>query len=121
MTAHRSSMGCAMTDRAQTAAMIEDIGPWPEATVAMFEDLGLAEDEIARHLRIEPATVRQLRARAAAPEALPPWLDPPSEPSPGGTPPQDPPLDPPRDPPNTPPRGRCWARLWGFVTQLWRR
>ncbi len=101
--------------------MAEDLGPWPEATVVMFEDLGLAEDEIARHLRIEPAKVRQLRARATAPDALPPWLDPPVVPPPGPMPPQGPPLDPPRDPPRPPPRWRCLARLRAFFARLRRR
>jgi hypothetical protein len=51
----------------------DHLGPWPEATVAMFADLGLAEDEIARHLRIDPAMVRDLHRRAARQDmALPP-------------------------------------------------
>lgn len=85
------------------------LGPWPEATVAMFEDLGLTEAEIARHLRIDPARVRQLRARAAMPGALPPWIDP-----------ADPPSDPAPDPPD-PPRGRLCARLRSLIDRLCRR
>lgn len=42
----------------------DHLGPWPEATVAMFADLGLAEDEIARHLQIDRAMVRRLRHHA---------------------------------------------------------
>lgn len=39
----------------------------------MFADLGLAEDEIARHLRIDPAMVRDLHRRAARKDmTLPP-------------------------------------------------
>ena len=51
----------------------DHLGPWPEATVAMFADLGLAENEIARHLRIDPAMVRDLHRRAARHDiAVPP-------------------------------------------------
>lgn len=85
--------------------MADDLGPWPEATVTMFEDLGLAEDEIAQHLQIDRATVRHLRRRAGAPDVLPPWFDPP-----------DPPVSPP-----SPQRGQCCAWLRAFIERLCRR
>lgn len=117
MTGRCSAMVPAAQKRAQPAALDDQLGPWPEATVAMFDDLGLAEDEIARHLRIEPAKVRQLRARAAAPDALPPWVDPPAIPPTGPMPPQGTPIDPPRPPPGL----GFHLRLWECLARLWRR
>ncbi|WP_439140009.1 hypothetical protein [Roseicyclus sp.] len=61
-----------MTDRPShpPAPAPDHLGPWPEATIAMLADLGLAEDEIARHLRIDRALVRHLRHRAAQRDSL---------------------------------------------------
>lgn len=111
-----------MTDRQTPLPLRERLGPWPEATVAMFEDLGLAEDEIARHLRIDPTTVRHLRKRAALPDVLPPWFDAP-DPRPLDPPPLDPPPPDPL-PPDPPPRrwGRRWrGRLKAWLERLCRR
>ncbi|MEY3003357.1 MAG: hypothetical protein RLZZ491_533 [Pseudomonadota bacterium] len=57
--------------------MGDRLGPWPEATVATLADLGLAEDEIARHLRIDRAMVRHLHRRAQRGDGMPAWFDPP--------------------------------------------
>lgn len=101
-----------MRDRLTPLSMREHLGPWPEATVAMFEDLGLAEDEIARHLRIDPAMVRHLRRRAALPDVLPPWFDPPEPTPPEPTAPDPPP----------PGKGwRCCAWLAAWLERLCRR
>ena len=61
-----------MTDRPiQPPAPAPDhLGPWPEATIAMLADLGLAEDEIARHLQVDRAMVRHLRHRAGLGDSL---------------------------------------------------
>lgn len=96
-----------MTDRLTPLPLREHLGPWPEATVAMFEDLGLAEDEIARHLRIDPTTVRHLRKRAALPDVLPPWFDAP-DPRPLDPPPPDP-------PPPDPSQRRLGRRFRGWL------
>ncbi|MBF9046506.1 hypothetical protein LSUCC0031_05180 [Rhodobacterales bacterium LSUCC0031] len=55
-----------MTEQPRTppTPALDHLGPWPEATVAMFADLGLGEDEIARHLQIDRTMVRRLLARA---------------------------------------------------------
>lgn len=62
-----------MTDLHHRDRLRDQLGPWPEATVTMFEDLGLAETEIARHLGIDEAQVRQLRQQAGTGASLP-WL-----------------------------------------------
>jgi hypothetical protein len=97
-----------MTDRPHSTPSGEHLGPWPEATVVMFEDLGLAEHEIARHLRIDPRTVRDLRQRARAEDVLPPWFDPPQD---AANPP---------DPPAPAPRWRCCARLRALLERFCR-
>ena len=61
-----------MTDhpRHAPAPAPDHLGPWPDATVAMFADLGLAEDEIARHLQIDRKMVRLLRQCAGKRDSL---------------------------------------------------
>ena len=103
-----------MTDQQDTGDMGAHLGPWPEATVAMFADLGLAEDEIARHLRIDRAKVRQLQQRAGRPDGLPPWVGP-------AEPPDAPALPDPPDPAPAPRRWCCCALVRAFIERLCRR
>lgn len=98
-----------MTDRPERDTTPDHLGPWPEATVTMFEDLGLAEDEIARHMQIDKATVRQLRERATTTDARLPWLDLPDLPDLSAPPPAK-------------PKAWRWASgLWALIARLLRR
>jgi hypothetical protein len=101
-----------MTDRQDHDTTADHLGPWPEATVTMFEDLGLAEDEIARHLQIDETTVRQLRERAIATDARPPWLNAPDLSD----------LPDLSGPPIPKAKACRWATgLWAIFDRLWRR
>ncbi len=44
----------------------DDLGPWPDQTVAMFVDLGLTDAEIARYFHLDDGAVRKIAAGGAS-------------------------------------------------------